>query len=418
VALRRAQRRVLLATSACYLVYYTGRQNLGWAVPGLRAELGLSATEVGWISGAGLVLYGAGQVLSGHIADRAGGRRLVALGALASCALNWVTSAGGGFWTLAIPWGLNGYAQSLGFAPASRLIAAWWPPRERGFAFGVFNFAAGFSSVVTFATAALVLEWLAWRWVLRLPVLLLLLGAAVIWLFTRDAPEELGLPGRSEDREGGPGPGRGRPGGEGVVPLGARLRGAFSHRAFLFASIGFGFANWARLGLLVWVPSHLLGGPVAGAGAGRAWITVALPLGMALGALAGGDAVDRFLGGNHPRLIVLSLALAAGAALGLGAVPPDGRSLLLLFAAGFLVFAPFPSFTVLGAELLGPRAVGAGVGFMNAVGYGTAALGDVVTGAVIDATGRTGAVFVVAAVACVLGAAATALAGAAARRPA
>ena len=37
-------------------------------------------------------------------------------------------------------------------------------------------------------------------------------------------------------------------------------------------------------------------------------------------------------------------------------------------------------------------------------------------GAVIDATGRTGAVFAVAAGACVLGAAATALAGAAARR--
>jgi cyanate permease len=54
---------------------------------------------------------------------------------------------------------------------------------------------------------------------------------------------------------------------------------------------------------------------------------------------------------------------------------------------------------------------------MNGVGYGTAALGDVVTGAVIDATGRTSAVFVVAAGACVLGAVATALAGAAARRP-
>jgi sugar phosphate permease len=54
---------------------------------------------------------------------------------------------------------------------------------------------------------------------------------------------------------------------------------------------------------------------------------------------------------------------------------------------------------------------------MNAVGYGTAALGDVVMGMVIDATRWTGAVFVVAAVACVLGAAATALAGVTARRP-
>ena len=63
----------------------------------------------------------------------------MALGAVTSCALNWLTSFGGGFWSLAIPWALNGYAQSMGFAPASRLIAAWWAPRERGWAFGVFN---------------------------------------------------------------------------------------------------------------------------------------------------------------------------------------------------------------------------------------------------------------------------------------
>jgi MFS transporter, OPA family, glycerol-3-phosphate transporter len=349
--------------------------------------------------------------VSGHVADRAGGRRLVALGAVTSCALNWLTSFGGGFWSLTIPWALNGYAQSLGFAPASRLLAAWWAPRERGWPFGVFNFAAGFSSVVTFGTAALVLAWLPWRWVLRLPVLLLLAGAAVVWVFARDRPEDVGLatPGEpgSADRRAGAAE-------EATAALGARLRAAFGNRAFLFASLGFGFANWARLGLLVWVPSHLLG--AAGAvSPGVAWIPLALPVGMALGALAGGDAVDRFLDGNHPRLITGSLVLAAGATLALMAAPPDGRSLLLLFAAGFLVFGPFPSFTVLGAELLGPRAVGAGVGFMNGVGYGTAALGDVVMGAVIDATGRTSAVFAVAAAACVLGAIATALAGRAAR---
>jgi MFS transporter, OPA family, glycerol-3-phosphate transporter len=411
------QQRVLLATSACYLVYYTGRQNLGWAIPGLRSELGLSATEIGWISGAGLMLHGAGQLVSGHVADRAGGRRLVALGAVASCVLNWMTSFGGGFWSLAIPWALNGCAQSMGFAPASRLIAAWWVPRERSRAFGLLNGAAGLSSVVTFGTAALVLSWLSWRWVLRLPVLLLLLGAAVVWLFARDRPEELGFPPLADHIAAGPPPGHAGAPGEVAAPLslGRRLRGAAENRAFLLASLAFGFANWARLGLLVWAPSHLLGAGGT-AKAEIAWIPIALPVGMALGAFAGGYAVDRFFAGSHPRLIVLSLILAAVAMVGLMAVPPDGRSLMLLFTAGFLVFAPFPSFTMLGAELLGPCAVGAGVGFMNGAGYGTAALGDVVMGAVIDASGWTGAVFAVAAAACVLGAIATAVA-ATARRP-
>ncbi len=404
---------MLLATSACYLVYYTGRQNLGWAIPGVRAELGLSATEIGWISGAGLIVHGASQVVSGHFADRAGGRRLIALGAIASCALNWAGSFARGFWTLAIPWALNGCAQSLGFAPASRLLAAWWAPGERGRAYGLLNGAAGLSSVITYTTAALVIAWLSWRWVLRLPVLLLLLGAAVVWCFARDRPEDLGFPPLA-----GPGAAGSRPAPtsdirEPDVSFGTRVREALRNRAFVLASVGFGFANWARLGLLVWAPSHLLG---TGTAAKASWISLALPLGMALGAFVGGYTVDRFFAGNHPRMIVLSLLLAAGVTLGLLVTPPDARSLALLFAAGLLIFSPFPSFTVLGAELLGPQAVGAGVGFMNGFGYGTAALGDVVMGTVIDATGRTGAVFAVAAGACVLGAAATALAGAAARR--
>jgi OPA family glycerol-3-phosphate transporter-like MFS transporter len=401
---------VLLATSAGYLVYYTGRQNLGWAIPGLRAELGLSATEVGWISGIGLVAYGAGQLVNGHLADRLGGRRLMVLGAVASCALNWLTGAAGGLWTLAVPWALNGWAQSMGFAPASRLIAAWWPVRERGRAFGVFNFAAGFSSVLTFALAALVLVYLSWRWVFRLPVLLLLGGALLVLLFTRDRPEEVGLVGPESPVSA---PGAANAGGA-PASFAGRLRETFGNPAFALTSIGFGFGNWARLGLLVWVPAAVV---EAGGGARATWTTLALPLGMALGALAAGDVADRYLGGDHPRLIVLAYALAALVTLGLLWAPADWRGTLLFFVAGLLVFGPFSSFTAFAAELVGPRAIGAGVGFMNGVGYGAAALGDVVTGAAIDATGRTDAVFVVAAAACALGAVATGFARAAVSRP-
>ena len=212
----------------------------------------------------------------------------------------------------------------------------------------------------------------------------------------------------------GSGPDSARATREPGVSFGTRVRDALQNRAFVLASLGFGFANWARLGLLVWAPSHLL---ASGAAAKASWVSLALPMGMALGAFVGGYTVDRFFAGNHPRMIMISLLLASGVSLGLLMTPPDARSLVLLFAAGLLIFSPFPSFTVLGAELLGPHAVGAGVGFMNGFGYGIAALGDVVMGTVIDATGRTGAVFAVAAGACLLGAAATALAGAAVRRP-
>lgn len=400
-ALRRAQWRVLLAASFCYLFYYTGRQNFGWAIAGLRDDLGLSNTEIGWISGTALAFYGAGQIVSGHLGDRFGGRRMVTLGALLSCGLNWLTSFGHGFWTLIVPWSLNGYAQSLGYAPASRLIANWWGPRERGQAFGVFNFAAGLSSALTFASAILVLSLLSWVWIFRLPVLLMPLAGLVFFGLARDRPEDLGFRA----------PGEGPPGAAEAPPASRRLslvedcRDVLGNRRFLIASLGFGFDNWGRLGLLVWVPVHFLGAgwrqdPAA------AWITLALPVGMALGALATGYLADRFFGADHPRLIAVGLTLASATTLALYFVPRDrvGLGIALLFLAGFLVFGPVSSFSALSAELLGRRVMGTGIGLMNAIGYGTAALGDPIIGAVMDATGATASLFLVTAAACLAGA--------------
>ncbi len=396
---RWAQWSVLLATSLCYLFYYTGRQNFGWAIRGLREDLGLSNTQIGWISGTGLVFYGAGQIVSGYLGDRLGGRRMVTVGAFLSCAFNWLTSFGRGFWALVILWALNNVVQSLGFAPASRLITNWWGYRERGKAFGIFNFAAGFASVLTFVLAILVLSRLSWVWVFRLPVLLMPVGGLVFFWLVRDRPEDVGFPPPSErpgtrpDAPAGAGPAGG------VV---AAYREVLGNRPFLIASLGFGFNNWGRLGLLGWVPVHFLGegwkqDPAA------AWITLSLPVGMALGALAAGYGADRFLGADHSRLIVLSLALATVTTVGLFFAPPHHRALGtgLLFLAGFFVFGPVASFSALCAELLGRRSMGTGTGFMNAVGYGTAALGDLVIGLVLDATGSTAPLFLITAGTCV-----------------
>lgn len=399
-AFAQAQWRVLLVTSVCYLFYYTGRQNFGWAIRGLREDVGLSNTEIGWISGTGLACYGVGQIVAGYLSDRFGGRRLVTAGALLSCLFNWLTSLGRGFWPLIVCWSVNQIAQSLGYAPAARLLTNWWGYRDRGRAFGVFTFFAGLASVLTFALAVLVLSRLPWPWVFRLPVLLMPLGALAFAWAVRDRPEDLGFPSPSE-RPGAP-PALDRPTG-GVL---AAYREVLGNRRFVLASLGFGFDNWARLGLLVWVPVHFLGEGWK-QGSAAAWITLALPVGMALGALAAGYGVDRFLRADHARLIAWALALAAATTVALFFVDVAQRvpAMTLLFLAGFFVFGPAASFTALSAELLGRRAMGTGTGFMNAVGYATAAFGDLFIGLVLDAAGSTAVLFLITAAASLAGAA-------------
>ncbi len=159
MSFRKAQWRMLLATMFCYLFFYTGRQSFGFAIPYIKDELGISLATLGWASTALLWSYAIGQAINGNLADKFGGRRLMSLGALLSCGLNWVVSFGSSVATLIVPWAVNGYAQSLGWAPGSRVLSNWWSRAERGKVYGFYVFAAGMSSVLTFVMSLLILEY-------------------------------------------------------------------------------------------------------------------------------------------------------------------------------------------------------------------------------------------------------------------
>ena len=55
--------------------------------------------------------------------------------------MNWATSLSTGIVSLSVFWGINGYFQSMGWAPGSRLISNWWGRHERGTVYGLYTFA-------------------------------------------------------------------------------------------------------------------------------------------------------------------------------------------------------------------------------------------------------------------------------------
>ena len=398
-AFRRAQWRMLLATMFCYLFYYTGRQNWGFVVQALDDDLGLDKVVTGTIAGAMLAAYGIGQFVNGNLGDKFGARRLMSLGAILSVLLTWITSFGTSFWTLLVPWTVNGYAQSLGWAPGSRLISNWWGHRERAKAFGYYMFAAAFSTVLTYALSIAVLQYLGWRWVFRLPVLLLLVGGIVYYFVARDKPEDLGFRPVDEDEEKRPIPATT----SGETSL-QRYLHAFGNWRFLCACFALGFESMARYGLLIWVPVYYLGEDWKADPSG-VWIVMSLPIGMALGALSGGFLSDRVFRSNRTWPIVILMACGAAVTLTMYCVPTDQRVLGigLLFLAGFFVYAPQSSFWALCPDLLGTDRAGTGVGVMDACAYAFAAAGLPLFGWIIKTHGE-GAVFPATAVCCMLSA--------------
>lgn len=409
-AFRRAQWRMLLAAMFCYLFFYTGRQTFGFAIPGIQREFGLSKQALGWASTCLLWCYALGQAINGNLGDKFGGRRVMTAGAILSCAANWVVSFAAGFKSLAIPWGVNGYFQALGWAPGSRLLSNWWGVGERGKVYGFYVFAAGCASILSFVTSIVVVNVLAldWRWIFRLPVLLMLVGGIAFYLIARERPEDLGFTS--------PDTGAADPQDKSAdaAPLVAAEESSWARYAavlrnprLLVAALAIGFQNAARYGLIVWVPVHFLGKDWAKAADGvvdPVWISVALPVGMAFGALSNGWISDRLFASKRYKAIVLYMLLGAAASMSMHLLPTSPLAIVVLFLAGFFVYGPASSFWALCPDLVGSKRAGTATGIMNFFSYLFAGLAEPLIGRLMDQSGNTSMVFPMVATSCVISA--------------
>lgn len=163
---------MLFATMFCYLFFYTGRHNFGWAAKGMSAELGINFEQIGWISFSMLLGYALGQLINGNLADRLQPKMMILTGGTLSICCNLAISFSSSYESILVLWTLNGYFQSMAWGAGSKLIANWWGPAERGRAFGFYTMAAGSSSVLTFLMALLLVQQdQSWRTLFRYPIL-------------------------------------------------------------------------------------------------------------------------------------------------------------------------------------------------------------------------------------------------------
>jgi len=401
---RKSQWRMLFAVMFCYLFYYTGRQNFGWAIQGIGLEFDVTKQEIGWAGAAMLWAYGIGQFINGNLADKYGAKRMMVIGGALSVIMNWATSYATAYWMIVLFWALNGFSQSLGWAPGSRLVSNWWGGKERGKAFGFYLFAAGCSSILIYLLSIVMLDIyeLDWRWLFRLPVLLLLIGCAVFYYFVRNKPEDLGYPPLKEKN------GIETAVDDDVIEIEEtslqRCKKVLKNKKFILACVSIGFQNTARYGLLVWVPLYYLGTSIKGSS--NLWIALALPIGMALGTIFFGQLSDRVFKSNRSKPISLSLGLAGFVILLVYLVPKENivGGLILMFLAGFLVYGPQSCYWPLSPDLLGVKRSGTGVGVMNTFAYGFAGAGEPFIGYMADVTGQENIVFMVTAAMCFLSA--------------
>lgn len=369
----------------CYLFFYTGRHNFGWAAKELSQALNVSYEKIGWVSFAMLIGYAMGQLINGNLADRWSPKHMITAGGLLSATANILISFSDSFTMILVLWTFNGYFQSMAWASGSRIIANWWPPQRRGLAYGMYTMAAGTSSIITYLFSILLVQD-SWRNLFRIPVLFMAGACLLFFLLVKNKPEHHTHTATAKPAKG---------------DWKQSYRVALANKRFLIVCLSIGFQSMARYGLVFWIPLYFLSKSNT-----DVWISLLLPIGMATGAISFGYISDRLFRSDRIRSIALGMSLCAAVSLVLYLFPMHQPFLIggFVFMAGFFAYGPQANFWPLSPELLGQAYVGTGTGIMNMCAYFFAALGEPLMGKLIDHTGNKGIIFLTVAIIAVLSA--------------
>ena len=162
---------IAFLVSAAIAVSYLDRQTLPIAIGEIQREIPISNSVKAFLDSAFLLTYGLMYVGGGRLMDVLGTKRgfliIMVFWSLA-CASHGFA---GGVITLAASRLLLGVGEGGGFPAATRVVAEWFPVKDRATAMGIINAGTGVGGVIApplIAAIILNVHWLgisSWRWV-------------------------------------------------------------------------------------------------------------------------------------------------------------------------------------------------------------------------------------------------------------
>jgi len=376
----RRRASVFLSTVFGYATFYVCRINFSAAKTSMLDEGVMTATEMGVVGSCLLVGYAIGKAVNGFLADRANVARFMSTGLLLSALLNLGLGLKVPFLLFAVLWGFNGWLQAAGAAPCIVSLSQWFSRRERGSRYGVWCVSHNLGEGITFIlTASLVAE-LGWRAGFIGPGILSLASALVLYHTLADRPETLGLP-PVDIYKNDPVPKEAA-----VAPVGELQAKVLRHFGVWVVGISSALMYIARYAMnhwgFVWLEK------------GKAYDTETAGLVLAIysvtgfiGSFTSGIISDRFFASRRNELTLAAGVVEILSLVALYVIPPgniwlDAIAMALWgYAMGILV-----AFLggLMAVDMVPPRAAGAAAGLVGMVSYVGAAIGDSVSGRLID----------------------------------
>lgn len=343
------------------------------AIPGIIKEFGISKTEMGGVLTALFITYAAGQFINGQFGDNFGAKRLVGIGLFCSTIVNLIFGyANGVLLTMVLLWGLNGFFQSMGWAPTVKIVASWFSPRERGRASGILGSSYQLGNAASWLLAGFIAGHLGWRFVFWAPTVITLL-ILIGWVNQ--------LKEKAED------------GGFEPVEIARKTNGfrdtigsTLRNKKIWTAALALFGLNIVRYGFLSWVPTYFFEVQKAAIST-AAYKALLFPIAGSIGSLTAGWISDKFFKGRRAPMAAIMLVFLGLAALYFPHIPQQNwiLSLVVLAIIGFLTFGPHMIIvTALPMDLGTKEMAASATGFIDGWGYIGASLTGIGTGFLLD----------------------------------
>jgi MFS family permease len=187
-AVTRVREGVVVAAVTLAIITYIDRVCISQAAPAMRADLGLSAVQMGWAFSVFSWAYALFEIPGGWLGDRLGPRRVltrvVVWWSLFTAATGWVWNAT----SLLVTRALFGAGEAGCFPNLTRAFTTWLPTRERDRAQAILWLSARWGGAFTPIIVAYLLDYMSWRHAFEVFGAIGVVWAVVFYRWYRDDP--------------------------------------------------------------------------------------------------------------------------------------------------------------------------------------------------------------------------------------
>ncbi|MCX5397748.1 MFS transporter [Streptomyces sp. NBC_00102] len=370
----RSAKRVATAAVAVlfmtWLIDYIDRLVITLALPDIGEEFGLGTTMQGLILTAFFITYAAMQIPGGILADTKGARRAMLIAAGGWTVFTAASGIAIGLTTMIVIRAVFGIFQGMYPAASMKALSERTTPAQRLTANGIMSASNPLGSAIAPIVAAPLIVAFGWRGAFWSVSVLGLLIVIVLW---KGMPKPL----TTEELAAATGQAT-TPQPVAQVSLRQAMGLLKSSMMWRFALMmcGFNIIGW---GLVSWVPSYLRENKdvsLTGVGllSGVPWVAAAISM------MIGGYLFDRFLKGNHRRVVIPVMVVLGGLLVMMVRAGSAGEFIAWETCATLVMYLAYMQIFGLPLRMLPPEYAGVGGGMVNFGGQLAGAISPFVMG--------------------------------------